>query len=142
MGNPVGDERACGAAFAIALAMTYLAVPWITPKLKARGIVGKDLNKPHKPEVVEMGGIAVIMGFFAGVGVLLALDGVTTKELLYVSLSAVLGAGFVGMIDDLFELRQRQKAFFPFLLALPLGAALDPVIYIPFIGEVTFGVCM
>jgi len=142
MGNPLGDEIAFGAAFAIALAMTYLAIPWIIPKLKARGIVGKDLNKPHKPEVAEMGGIAVIMGFFAGVGVLLALDGVTNKELLYVSLSTVLGAGFVGMIDDLFELRQRQKAFFPFLLALPLGAALSPIIYIPFIGELDLGIWM
>jgi len=138
----LGDEIAFGAAFAIALAMTYLAIPWIIPKLKARGIVGKDLNKPHKPEVAEMGGIAVIMGFFAGVGVLLALDGVTNKELLYVSLSTVLGAGFVGMIDDLFELRQRQKAFFPFLLALPLGAALSPIIYIPFIGELDLGIWM
>ena len=138
----MGDEIAFGAAFAIALAMTYLAIPWIIPKLKARGIVGKDLNKPHKPEVAEMGGIAVIMGFFAGVGVLLALDGVTNKELLYVSLSTVLGAGFVGMIDDLFELRQRQKAFFPFLLALPLGAALSPVVFIPFIGEIHTGAWM
>ena len=138
----MGDEVTFAASFAVALVMTFLVVPWIIPKLKARGVVGRDLNKPDKPEVAEMGGIAVVIGFFAGVGVLLAMDGVSNEKLLYVSLSAILGAGFVGMVDDLFELRQRQKAFFPFLLALPLGAALDPVIYIPFLGETDFGYWM
>ena len=45
-------------------------------------------------------------------------------------------------IDDLFELKQRQKAIFPFLLALPIGAALDPAVYIPFVGEVNLGLWM
>jgi len=70
------------------------------------------------------------------------MDGVANKELLYVSLSAILGAAFIGILDDIFELRQRQKAFFPFLLALPLGATLSSVIYVPFVGEVDFGVLM
>ena len=105
-------------------------------------MVGEDRNKPHKPKIVEMGGIAVVIGFFAGFSAALVLDGVANKELLYVSLSAVLGAAFIGVLDDLFELRQRQKAFFPFLLALPLGAALSSVIYLPFVGEVDFGVLM
>jgi UDP-N-acetylglucosamine--dolichyl-phosphate N-acetylglucosaminephosphotransferase len=62
--------------------------------------------------------------------------------LLNVSLAVILGAAFIGMIDDLFELRQRQKAFFPFLLALPLGAALDPIVNLPFVGNVDFGASM
>ncbi len=130
------------AGFAVGLATTFAVIPWIIPKLRERGMVGEDLNKPHKPMIAEMGGIAVVIGFFAGISVALVLDGVANKELLYVSLSAVLGAAFIGVLDDLFELRQRQKAFFPFLLALPLGAALSSVIYVPFIGEIDFGVLM
>jgi len=128
--------------FAAALAMTFIVIPWLIPKLKERGIVGKDLNKPGRPKVVEMGGIAVVIGFFTGISFVIVLDGIANKELLYVSLSAILGAAFIGVLDDLFELRQRQKAFLPFLLAIPLGAALDSVMYIPFIGEVDLGILM
>ena len=128
--------------FAVGLAMTFAIIPWLIPKLRDKGIVGEDLNKPHKPKVVEMGGIAVVIGFFAGISAALVMDGVANKELLYVSLSAILGAAFIGILDDIFELRQRQKAFFPFLLALPLGATLSSVIYVPFVGEVDFGVLM
>lgn len=139
---PVADVLDFIGAFAAAFFMTFLMIPWLMPRLRAKGIVGKDLNKPGHPEIPEMGGIAVVIGFFAGVGVLLAMDGVTDEEVLNISLSVVLGAAFIGMIDDLFELRQRQKAFFPFLLALPLGAALDPTVILPYLGELHFGVMM
>jgi UDP-N-acetylglucosamine--dolichyl-phosphate N-acetylglucosaminephosphotransferase len=142
MGSPLAEALSFIASFAVAVAMTFVVVPWLIPKLKARGVVGKDVNKPGQPEIAEMGGIAVVIGFFAGVGVGLAIDGATNEDLLNVSLSAALGAAFVGLIDDLFEIRQSQKAFFPFLLALPLGVTLNPVIYIPFIGEVDFSVWM
>ena len=125
-----------------AFAMTCILLPWLIPKLKERGIVGRDLNKPSRPVVAEMGGVAAVIGFFAGISVALALDGVANKELLYISLTAVLGAAFVGILDDIFELRQSPKAFFPFLLALPIGVALDSSIYLPFIGDVELGIFM
>jgi len=119
--------------------MTYSIVPWIIPRLKARGIVGKDLNKPGQPEVAEMGGIAVVVGFFAGVSALLTLNGIEDVNLLNVSLSALLGAAFVGMMDDMFDLRQRHKAFLPFVLALPFATVADPKIVIPHIAEIKLG---
>lgn len=122
--------------------MTLVLTPWLIPKLKRVEMVGIDLNKPERPMIPEMGGIAVVIGFFAGIGVVLTLDGVREINLLYVSLIALLGAAFVGVLDDVFGLRQLQKAFFPFLLALPLGRALDSAIFLPFIGEVDFGVLM
>lgn len=139
---PVAGTLTFVGAFAVAFLMTFLIIPWLIPKLKAKGIVGRDLNKPDHREIAEMGGIAVVIGFFAGVSVLLAADGVTRVEILNISLSVVLGAAFIGMIDDLFELRQRQKAFFPFLLALPLGAALDPTLNLPYLGDIHFGALM
>lgn len=127
------------AGFFVALGMTFVVVPWLIPRLKARGVVGKDLNKPSKPDIAEMGGVAVVMGFFAGVSVLVALNGITNLDLLNVSLSAVLGAAFVGMMDDLFNLRQRHKAFLPFVIALPFAAAVDQHVVIPYVIEINFG---
>ena len=139
-------------AFAVgflgALATTFLIIPWIIPRLKARGVVGRDLNKPGSPEVVEMGGIPVVIGFFAGVSIILALSRDELDRtpdlvnLLNACLTAILGAAFVGVMDDLFDLRQRQKAILPFILALPLGATLDPEMYIPFVGDIDFDVLM
>lgn len=130
------------AGFVVAFAMTMLLVPWLIPKLREKGMVGRDLNKPDKPLVAEMGGIAVVIGFFAGAGILVAVNGITNVELLYVSLLAILGAAFIGIMDDIFELRHRQKAFFPFLLSLPLGAALNSAIEIPYVGILEFGPLM
>jgi len=117
-------------------------IPWLIPKLKAKGIVGRDLNKPDQPNVAEMGGIAVTVGFFAGLSVLLMVDSVVDLNLLNVSLSAILGAAFVGMMDDLFDLRQRYKALLPFLIALPFSVAVDPKVVIPHIGTIDFGIWM
>ena len=119
--------------------MTFLIVPWLIPRLKDRGVVGRDFNKISKPEIVEMGGIAVVVGFFAGVSVLVALNGISNINLLNVSLSACLGAAFVGMMDDLFDLRQRHKAFLPFVIALPFAAAADAHVVIPHVVEIDFG---
>jgi len=122
--------------------MTYAIVPWLIPRLKAKGIVGRDLNKADKPLVAEMGGIAAVVGFFAGVAVLLAVDGVENEGLLNVSLSAILGAAFVGMMDDLFDLRQRHKAFLPFVIALPLAVAVPQTVVFPHVVTVDFGPLM
>ena len=129
-------------AFTVALATTYIMMPWLISRLRSKGIVGKDLNKPDKPDVAEMGGIGVIVGFFAGVSCVIALGGITNEALLYVSLSAVLGAAIVGMMDDLFDLRQRHKAFLPFVLALPLGTVVGTVITIPHIAVIDLGASM
>jgi len=125
--------------FAVALVMTYAIVPWLVPRLKAKGIVGRDLNKADKPVVAEMGGIATVVGFFAGVAVLLMIDGAENEELLNVSLSAILGAAFVGMMDDLFDLRQRHKAFLPFVIALPFAVAVPGIVVFPHVITVDFG---
>lgn len=136
---PTTDTFEFVAALLSAMAVTLIIVPWIVPKLKARGIVGRDLNKPNKPEVAEMGGIATVVGFFTGVSVLLGINGIENEDLLNVSFSAILGAAFIGMIDDLFDLRQRHKAILPFLLALPLGATVNPRVVIPHVVTVDLG---
>src|SRR3989442_13552490 len=117
--------------FAVSMAAaglsTLLFVPWLIRSLQSSTLVGKDLNKPSHPTVPEMGGVAVILGFYVGVAVVtvLAPDQALSgfSKFFFAALSAALGAGVVGLVDDMFHLRQHTKALLPFILALPLGAA-------------------
>lgn len=108
----------------VSFSATFVLLPWLIDSLRGSAVVGIDINKPDKPRVPEMGGLGVIVGFYAGVGVFtfLAVESVSSP-LFYGALTAALGAGFVGMADDMFGLRKRTKAIVPFVLSLPLGAA-------------------
>ncbi len=105
---------------------TLLFVPWLIRNLRGTTLVGKDLNKLDRPVVPEMGGVGVLLGFSVGVTVITVLATADTfaavSAYYYVAISASLGAGVVGLLDDMFHLRQRTKAILPFVLALPLGA--------------------
>ena len=101
----------------------YAFLPWLIRSLRGTSAVGKDLNKPNRPLIPEMGGLGVILGFYVGVGLLVI---VAANEIpgpfYYASLVAVLGAGAVGLMDDMFRMRNRMKAILPFLMAVPLGS--------------------
>ena len=54
-----------------------LAATWITTKKWIRrapdvGLVGRDMNKPGTPNVVEMGGICIVFGFMLGIMIYIA----------------------------------------------------------------------
>jgi UDP-N-acetylglucosamine--dolichyl-phosphate N-acetylglucosaminephosphotransferase len=103
---------------------TLLFVPWLIRNLRGTSAMGRDINKPGKPKVPEMGGLAVILGSYVGVTLLVVFaPAETSRVYYYAALAASLGAGVVGVMDDAFNLRKRTKAIAPFLLALPLGAA-------------------
>jgi UDP-N-acetylglucosamine--dolichyl-phosphate N-acetylglucosaminephosphotransferase len=109
-----------------AFVATYLFLPWLIKSLRGTSAVGKDLNKPTKPLVPEMGGLGVMLGFYIGVTLLVVISApadAPVRPYFYAALLASLGAGIVGLVDDMFGLRKRTKAFLPFVLALPLGAA-------------------
>ncbi|TMA04033.1 MAG: UDP-N-acetylglucosamine--dolichyl-phosphate N-acetylglucosaminephosphotransferase [Methanobacteriota archaeon] len=109
----------------VSFSAAYIFLPWLIRSLRGTSLVGKDLNKPHGPLVPEMGGVAVILGFYVGIAVLVALVApVSSAGLFFAALSSCLGAGAVGLMDDMFRLRKRSKAILPFVLSLPLGAAI------------------
>ncbi len=121
---------------------------WVLlPRLKAAGMVGRDMNKRDRPEVPEMGGLALVGGFGAGVLLAIALEAfipsllpVEFAELLAV-LGTVLLTTLIGVVDDLLGMGQWVKAFLPVLAALPLVAirAGHERMTIPFVGQVDFG---
>jgi UDP-N-acetylglucosamine--dolichyl-phosphate N-acetylglucosaminephosphotransferase len=103
---------------------TFLFVPWLIRNLRGTSAVGRDINKPGRPMIPEMGGLAVILGSYIGVTLLVVFSPVETSRVYYfAALAASLGAGVIGVMDDAFNLRKRTKAIAPFFLAFPLGFA-------------------
>jgi UDP-N-acetylglucosamine--dolichyl-phosphate N-acetylglucosaminephosphotransferase len=135
------------AAFAIA----FVTMPFIIERMKARKIVGRDMNKYSHPEIAEMGGIPVIFGLAFGITVsifcftFLKLVNLNLTLLLAGTLTVLL-VGFIGFVDDLIGwrqgIRQWQHALFPLFAALPLMAARagTTTVNIPFFGLVPFGI--
>jgi len=134
------------ASFAVALVVAFLSASILSARLKRAGIVGRDLHKPDQPEVSEMGGLGIVVGF--GGGILLATAMVSFFHVfssvdlvvLLAILSTVLLAGLIGIVDDLLGMRQWMKALLPVFAALPLMAvrAGHTWIRIPFVGTLNF----
>jgi len=148
--------------FTASFLVTFFVAPVLIPRLKARGLVGIDMNKLEKPKIAELGGIFVVIGFT--LGVMLSIFMHTYLELFELNLTVLLAAfatiiiiAFIGLIDDLIGwkvgLKQWQHALFPLFAALPLMAIeitnapmhlpllgqMPEIIFLPFVGGVTFG---
>lgn len=118
----------------------------LIPRLKKFGIIGKDVNKPHKPEVAEMGGIAMVAGFTAGIMIAIILNTFFGFQFdllqLLAGLIVVHSVAFIGIVDDLVDIPQYVKAFLPLFAAIPLvalRAAASTEMTMPFVGIVDFG---
>lgn len=132
----------------VALTVTYALTPKLMTKLFEAGITGRDMNKPAKPKLPEMGGVTVVSGFVAGLLVAIALvsfEVITaplSMEYILAALSTVLIMALIGVIDDLIVVKQHIKASLPLLAALPLMAvkAGTTTMAIPFLGPVDVGI--
>ncbi len=108
----------------IGLTLTFLLTPYIASEMERAGIVGRDIHKPHQPEVPEMGGLALVLGIGIASAFIHTLPGwVLSVFLLY---------GVVGIIDDLTSLRQLHKVILSLLVSLPLlTMKVTPIISLP-----------
>lgn len=125
-------------AFLVALNIAPIAIR----KLRGAGMVGRDRHKPGNPEVAEMGGIIVFGGFMAGLFAVLMLGDLGDRVDSLLLATAILGCGaaITGILDDFIALRQRFKAFLPFVFAVPLALFVeDTAIVFPFVGSVDLG---
>ncbi len=142
------------AIFASAFLVTGFVMPKLIARLKQQGLSGRDMNKPKKPEVAEMGGIGVFFGFVSAIMLALFLYSYL-GVFLDVNLTAILAAsstiviiGFIGLVDDLLGwksgIKQWQKTLLPIVAALPLMVLPESIgfteMVIPFIGPVKFGI--
>jgi UDP-N-acetylglucosamine--dolichyl-phosphate N-acetylglucosaminephosphotransferase len=132
----------------VAFLASYVAIPLMVSRLKRNGISGQDRNKPDHPEVAEMGGLGILLGFCAGVILIVFLisftDLVSEVDLksILAAFSTVLIAAIIGILDDLIDLKQWVKALAPVFSALPIMALKvgDSVMNVPFLGAVDFGI--
>lgn len=114
--------------FGVSLFAAFLSASVLITRLKRVGITGQDVHKPGQLRVAEMGGLAIVVGF--GAGLLLAAAMVSFFHVfpsvnlivLLAALSTVLLAGLIGFIDDLLGMKQGVKALLPVLAAVPLMA--------------------
>ncbi len=136
-----------GVVAAAALLVSLGGIWVLISKLRAAGIVGKDVHKPNKPDIPEMGGLAIVAGFGAGILLAIAMETFWPSLLslditvLLAVLCTVLLTTLIGLADDLIGMRQWLKAFLPLIAALPLVAVRAGIstMKIPFIGQVDFG---
>lgn len=136
-------------ASAVSFLVTFFSVPVLIRKFSAAGMTGRDVHKAGKPEIPEMGGLAVVAGFVAGI--LLAIAVSTLSSHGYVSgieslgslveilaaMGTMLVITIIGMFDDLVSMRQSVKALLPVFASLPLVAvaAGNPYITLPLLGR-------
>lgn len=128
--------------------LTIVILKWMIPRLKQAGMTGKDVNKPDRPEVAEMGGLAVLLSIIMTVSFAMALDTFNIVEIgnilpIAVVMLSILVVGVIGIIDDLLDMPQIVKALIPIIGAVPLVAlkiAGATYVTLPIIGNVEFGV--
>lgn len=135
------------AIFLFSLLVSYISLNFLVPFLKKRKIVGKDVNKKGKPEVAEMGGFSIVVGFSAGVLLALLMNTFLGMEMntLYIlaGLSTIQLLTILGIIDDLVGMPQWAKAFIPLFAAAPLvavSASGSTSLAVPFLGPIDFGI--
>jgi len=127
--------------FAVSLIVTFIITPIFIRKLKKAGIVGTDIHKKDKPKIPEMGGLAILFGFSAGV--LFSILFVATDLVqIFAVLISILLLGIIGVCDDIFGIRQRTKIILPVFAAIPLMVIQAGVhsMSLPFIGRIEFGI--
>ncbi len=134
------------AILAVSFGVTHVFTYFLIPRLRRFNITGKDVNKPDTPVTPEMGGIAIVAGFTAGMLLAVFMNSFFNFDFnlihILAALIAIHSVAFIGIIDDLLDLPQWLKAGLPLFAAIPLvsvKAAGSTVLVIPFIGLVDFG---
>jgi UDP-N-acetylglucosamine--dolichyl-phosphate N-acetylglucosaminephosphotransferase len=127
--------------------VTFIFTKLLIPRLARAGITGIDENKSGQPAIPEMGGIAIVAGFSAGMLLAIFFNSFAGFEFNLVNVLAAIitihAIAFIGMVDDLISIPQWLKAVLPLFAAVPLvvvKAAGSTALSIPFIGMVDLGI--
>ncbi len=112
-------------SFFISLILCMLLLPHYINKAQAVDMVGIDVHKLNMPKVAESGGIALMLAYLMGLFIFIPfLDipstNIYTEEIIGTA-ATVLFSTFIGLIDDIYEIRWRIKALTPMLGGVPLA---------------------
>ncbi|HDZ35380.1 MAG TPA: UDP-N-acetylglucosamine--dolichyl-phosphate N-acetylglucosaminephosphotransferase [Thermococcus sp.] len=98
----------------IGLTITLILTPYLAGRLKRAGVTGRDIHKLDRPEVAEMGGLALLVAVPLALAPSLGPE--TARALLIFLLF-----GVVGIVDDLTNLRQLHKVVLSLLVSVPVA---------------------
>lgn len=131
---------------AIAFAFTLVITPLYIYSARQKGILGRDVNKPGKPEVAELGGFALfggmVVAILSGVLIITFLDKTTNLQApILAALACLTIIALVGVFDWFFRLTWRTKTVMPVVSSLPLVAvkAGQSIVSLPLLGTFDFG---
>ncbi len=101
-----------------------------------------DRNKPNLPKVGRLGGLSILFGFSFALLISLKLLRLNDAVSVLAALSTVLLIGLLGLMDDIFRMRQIWRVILPGIAALPLVviSAGTSHLYLPFFGTINFGI--
>jgi UDP-N-acetylglucosamine--dolichyl-phosphate N-acetylglucosaminephosphotransferase len=134
--------------------IAFFVCLWLTKRwivlARARGFVGKDMNKPHKPVVAEGGGIAVVISIVFSLFLYIFFKTFVLKtqshiiEILAFIITLLL-ACFIGFVDDILGWKKGLSGGKKILLTIPIAIPLAVInaghstMHIPLIGSIDFG---
>lgn len=108
--------------FLLPFVITYLLLPRQIQWMHQKGWTGRDVHKTARPVVAESGGISLVVGFLAGLGVIAALVPVLMNETLVLGATVTVAAG-IGFFDDRKRLSSLKKIILCIGAGLPIFVA-------------------
>lgn len=115
--------------FLLSFFVTLFTLPIWIKRARRAGLVGKNIHRPDKKEIVEAGGITILFGFTLGILSYVAIKtfvletDITTIEI-FALLTTVLIAGITAFIDDILGwkigLNKKVRIILLFFAAIPL----------------------
>jgi len=117
-------------SFLVSFFILYKVTPYFIKLFRKNNFVGKDMNKPNKIEVSELGGIPVFFGFIIGLVIIIILSYILKYNylfnfnFLFIILSTMLLFFFMGFLDDVLGwkkgITQWQHFYIPMILSFPI----------------------
>jgi UDP-N-acetylglucosamine--dolichyl-phosphate N-acetylglucosaminephosphotransferase len=112
---------ACAIVFLVSFLIVYFITPKVARKVKEQGITGADVNKPDRPMIPKIGGVAIMLGFV--IAVLLSLQlysGGISHEYMLAAICSITLIAVIGLLDDILDVPDRYRVLLPVFAAIPL----------------------
>jgi UDP-N-acetylglucosamine--dolichyl-phosphate N-acetylglucosaminephosphotransferase len=112
-------------SFFISLTFCIFLLPYYIRKAQAVEMVGRDVHKPDLPKVAESGGITLMLAYLLGLFTFIPfleqpLGNIYTEKIIGTA-ATVLFSTFIGLVDDVYEIKWRIKVLTPMLGGVPLA---------------------
>jgi UDP-N-acetylglucosamine--dolichyl-phosphate N-acetylglucosaminephosphotransferase len=112
-------------SFFISLLVCIFLLPHYIRRAQAVDMVGRDVHKPNMPKVAESGGITLMLAYLIGLFIFIPFldkpSGNIYTEKIIGTAATVLFSTFIGLVDDIYEIRWRIKVLTPMLGGVPLA---------------------